>query len=415
MAQEIFMSSWVPRSLLPRTGESLPLLTVASVVKRRRVVASLRPAKYRQCFCCSPRLWAITILLFGLLGFVHDWMELSHTKTSSKRTSSIVAAVYDSPTNVLRFMSYNVFVRPIGIGLDDFKDQRLNDILEDAGTFDVVCFQELFTMSGSRKTEFLRKLGGQYGLKYQVSAPIPGLKGLFSWPPKIIDGGLVIASRYKICETDYRVFSRAQFESIDFIVAKGVLYARMSLLDTPNVFVHVFTTHLQASNGLRVDFARTRKVQLEELAQFISKKTRDDPSGSIILAGDFNLNSRKGPSDPSSSAEYTRMMEILETARPEFPFVDLLFKANGNKHPVTSAGGLFGNTQKNEGLDYIFFSPGDQHFPLNIHEDWKSIGVKPLNVSGRPYHTLSDHYSVVATFSISHNENGNPNSQGVVP
>ncbi|PXF44695.1 Sphingomyelinase [Gracilariopsis chorda] len=405
-SQGSFNSSWIPPNMSPSGGESKPLISVLSVAKDNTKSAALRLAPYRLWLRCSPRVWAIAILLIGLVGIIHIWLtETFVVKMGSARTTSAISAVHESPDTILRFMSYNVFVRPIGIGLGDYKNQRLNDLLEDAGMFDVVCFQELFSTSGSRKTNFLRKLGTAYGLKYQVSSPIPGLKGLFSWPPKIIDGGLVIASRYRILETDYRAFSNAQFESIDFIVAKGVLYARVSLLHSVNVFVHVFTTHMQANNGLDMDFSGTRTYQLEELARFISKKTSDDPSGPIILAGDFNVNSRNGPNDPSSSPKYATMMEILQTARPQFPFVDLLFKANGNKHPVTSAGGLKGDTQKNEGLDYIFFSPGDKQFlnsSLSIQEDWKSIGVKPLRVSGRPYQTLSDHYSVVATFNLGH-------------
>ncbi|KAI0560035.1 sphingomyelin phosphodiesterase [Gracilaria domingensis] len=317
--------------------------------------------------------------------------------------------------NVLRFMTLNVFIRPIGIGIDDYKDSRLRDLLKEMGSFDVICFQELFTASGFRKAQFLRKLDQLYGFKYYVTSPSPGIKGLLSFPPKLIDGGLVIASRFEILQADYITFSRATTASIDTIVAKGVLYAGVAV-PAPNnstFLVHVFTTHMQANNGLDVDFGTTRQSQLRELVEFVIQKTSEDPSRPIILAGDFNVDGRLDFDHGSSSVEYAHMIEVLNKVRPISPLRDILYDTNGRIQPVTSAGGLSGDNQKNERLDYIFFSPGTKNATHSLGtvkciED--SVRAEPWKISGRPYRTLSDHFAVIANFEIgpTDNDSGNP-------
>ena len=53
----------------------------------------------------------------------------------------------------IKLLTYNVFLRPppIKTNEDDFKHQRLNDILDEIAQFDIVCFQEMFQTASFRK------------------------------------------------------------------------------------------------------------------------------------------------------------------------------------------------------------------------------------------------------------------------
>lgn len=291
------------------------------------------------------------------------------------------------------------------VGVGDYKDERLADLLPVLQSYDLVCLQEIFWIAGPRKSAFLNKIGSEHGLLYQASAPVPGLPGLLRFPPKFIDAGLVIASRYPIVKTDYHTFSRAIYRSIDIIVSKGVLYARVSLFgDKPERYAHVFTMHLQANNGMDgIPFDKIRATQLAEIADFVKQMTEDDRHGVVILAGDFNVDARAGYDDPSSSTEYKAAVATLQSFRPETQLRDILYLANNESHPVTTAGGLKGTSQKNERLDYIFVSSADGEagdVPLIAEAVPGSVRVEELRKypleSDAPYDTISDHYGVNA-------------------
>lgn len=322
--------------------------------------------------------------------------------------SGPVKAAGANRTLSARILSLNTFIRPVLIGVGDYKDERLSDLLPLLRPYDVVCLQELFWTTGPRKTAFLKGIA-EHGLLYHASSPIPGLPGLFHLPPKIIDAGLVIASRYPIVKTDYHTFSQAIYRSIDIIVSKGVLYARVILFpDNPARYAHIFTMHLQANNGLGdVPFDKIRASQIVEIKDFVKRMTKDDPNGVIILAGDFNVDARAAHNDSSSSKEYKEAYASLRSFRPETEVQDILFLANNESHPVTSAGGLKGTTQKNERLDYVFLSCADRQakeVPLLAEAVLGSVQVDELRKSppnsDAPYNTISDHYGVKAEIAL---------------
>lgn len=53
----------------------------------------------------------------------------------------------------IKLLTYNVFLRPppIKTNEDDFKNERLNDIFDRIGHYDIVCFQEMFQTATFRK------------------------------------------------------------------------------------------------------------------------------------------------------------------------------------------------------------------------------------------------------------------------
>lgn len=303
-------------------------------------------------------------------------------------------------------LSLNTFMRPIGIGRRDYKDARLVDLMHVTTTgFDIVCFQELFAMSGTRKQRLLQYAAETGGLLYNANAPVPGLAGLLRWPPKLFDGGLSIISRYPIVSTDFMEFDTSLASSFDYVVAKGVLYARVCVRCTePMAFVHVFTTHLQANNSVEgLPYASVRHKQLQQLVSFVGAVTSDDTAGVVLLCGDFNVNARSGYEDAHSSEEYRGMMRILHALRPGVKLRDVLFDANNGSHPVTSAGELFGTKQEHKRLDYIFLGV-TARAPVKARVVPGSVEVRkflnPHPSGERPYRTFSDHFGVESNFRL---------------
>lgn len=304
---------------------------------------------------------------------------------------------------VLRVLSYNTFMRPVPVGTLDYQAERMPLIVDAVAAHGIATTQEMFWLSG-RKKAFLGSLR-QRGIPFYTAAPMPGLKGLMRWPPKLIDGGLTITSEFPIVETDFITYDSAVLQSIDYIVAKGALYAKIQLpghsdgQEQPlQTCVHVFTTHAQANNGLDPQvFMSVRHDQIAQLAHFVlSKITSGSQKCPVIIGGDFNVDARVSAVDSRSSTEYNETIVLLENRIPGLS--DMLFEANMHRHPVTSAGGLDGKTQKNERLDYIFFakSPAVPGF--------SSSSIVPpavkefLTPQLFPVRTASDHYGVSVAF-----------------
>lgn len=348
-------------------------------------------------------LCGITIAFLLVSSVCHPHQSNLHPLSPPNQVMQATSATTALRKLSARIFSLNVFIRPVLVGVNDYKDQRLTQLLQVLQSYDIVCLQELFSASGPRKKKFLERLLSKHGFHQYVSSPAPGFLSFFQFPPKLVDAGLAIVSKYPIVRTDYHTFSKAVSRSIDFLVAKGVLYARLSIFpDKPERFVHLFTTHLQASNGLEdASFERVRRTQLTEIVEFMQRMTADDANGVVIITGDFNVNARAGFDNSSSSEEYVAAMQILQSFRPHTTMKDLVYIANNLSHPVTTAGGLKGKTQKNERIDYILLSsdiPGKAG--LVAEATAGSVHVNELRVdnttANSPYDTLSDHYALQA-------------------
>jgi len=125
----------------------------------------------------------------------------------------------------VRVLTVNMFLRPplITTNGDDFKEERLHAFAaQHLHKFDVICFQELFSFLSPWK-ERMVALAQQHGLIYHVLSPSP-----WFYEPELIDGGLLIVSRYPIVDTSFHKFGRELIPVyIDSVVAKGVLYAKI--------------------------------------------------------------------------------------------------------------------------------------------------------------------------------------------
>ncbi|EGC29213.1 hypothetical protein DICPUDRAFT_159232 [Dictyostelium purpureum] len=250
----------------------------------------------------------------------------------------------------------------------DFKPINSKSIL---GQYDIICFQELFSAFSYRQRRFIEK-AKQQGFKYYSASPLPAyLKSTF-----LVDGGLVVLSKYPIVATDYFLYE--QGVDSDMLASKGVLYTKIKVVpngldsDDDN-FIHLFTTHMQASYAPKVD-KKTRKetsnpppleqqpntinypnmkndniriIQINQLREFIIAKTFRDKS-TIFLAGDLNVDGRTSKDDPRDSTSYTQMIDLLSTTNNKeypneyfpkdkkvFSITDLLKDDSNGNHPPT--------------------------------------------------------------------------------
>ncbi|RLN60595.1 hypothetical protein BBP00_00005901 [Phytophthora kernoviae] len=180
-----------------------------------------------------------------------------------------------------------IFCRPEGIHsgqwfkTGDYKDLRVALLLRKMARFDVVILQEMFE-AGPRQKRFVRDAYAM-GFRYHCGSVWPRLLD-----SRLIDGGLLILSRFPIVERDQLAFS--QGSGSDGICAKGVLYARIQLSPDLSDSLHVFTTHTQAGDN-RKEYS-IRLAQLQEMHRFIARTIRDDPGVPVLITGDFNLDAR---------------------------------------------------------------------------------------------------------------------------
>jgi hypothetical protein len=94
--------------------------------------------------------------------------------------------------STIRLLSYNVFLRPPPVknNEDDYKNERLADIIHRLDEYDIVCLQEMFGSFSLRK-QTLIKFAKQLGFFFIVEPPSPSFYSSY-----LIDAGLLILSRY---------------------------------------------------------------------------------------------------------------------------------------------------------------------------------------------------------------------------
>jgi len=236
-----------------------------------------------------------------------------------------------APELIVRVLSYNIFMRPPGIHEKmehDYKDERLDVFLEkEIFKWDILAFQELFGTLSKRRHKLIKTAKKKWGLLYHAHSPHPS-----PWNKHLVDGGLVIISKFPILEDAYHVYKEGA--ASDVLSAKGVLYAKIQL--RKDLLVHCFTTHLQASYANREKdkekFEAIRGSQLMELQEFIHSKTSHD-CFPILLMGDMNTNMEltSNAAAPQED-EYFTLMNTLGSKH--FNPIDVLYHLYGH-HPVT--------------------------------------------------------------------------------
>lgn len=347
------------------------------------------------------------ILYFGFVSL----RKKKRTVSSNINMSIAFGAKLDGPYDV-KLLSYNIFLRPplIKNNADDFKNERLTEFLKSQlDRFDIICLQEMFSLCNYRQ-QLLLETAKERGFAYYAKSVDPHwLSG------KFIDAGLVILSKYPILATDGMIYGAGN--QIDSWAAKQVIYAKIQI--SPTFFVHVFTTHMQASyydnhDSINVINDRARASQVQEIADFVKRKTEGSPYPAII-AGDFNIDSR------GENGEYKYMMDTLTAAKPTIK--DLLKEAYNNEHPITygdfheiphetEAGSMVPTprelhlTHKADhccglSIDYIFMADTEANRRENLVEISETKVEEFFVDSGKfPFSQLSDHYGVSTTLRV---------------
>jgi len=142
---------------------------------------------------------------------------------------------------------------------------------------DIICLQEVFS-SESRKvlSDFLKD-------KYYITL---SPRTMF-----ILNGGLLLASKYPIKAVDYVVFKNRIGE--DALCQKGVLYA---MIEYKRKYINIFNTHLNNDTPIfcmnREMIPEVKKNQLNEYLKFVYNKLYNTNININILTGDFNLDYR---------------------------------------------------------------------------------------------------------------------------
>ena len=196
-----------------------------------------------------------------------------------------------TPTPNVRLLSYNIFLRPYFVHSNgnDYKSERLQLFADRMPEYDIICLQEVFDNFTHRNSALCEK-AWRKGFRYMARSPAPSFTD-----KELIDGGLVILSKYQILDSDFCAFKHGIFS--DSLTKKGVLYVRIKL---QGGLLHLFTTHDQAHyihEDDKIDLANhyVRLKQLVEAKNYINQKLSEvlRPGDSAIFMGDLNVDANK--------------------------------------------------------------------------------------------------------------------------
>jgi len=339
----------------------------------------------------------------------------------------------------INILSYNIFVRPpfINNNGDDFKDERLEQFLQIAHKYDIICLQEIFTVYSSRRETFIQR-AREAGFSYHLASPRPNTVS-----SQFIDAGLLILSKFPIISSEFCEFPYGA--GVDYLVQKGALYAKIMIEDS---YLHLYNTHTQANYEENPKYYLKRIEQISKFQAFIQDTLarNDYNSGDLtLLTGDFNVDGRSqrkytngdiapisnlqnlnGLSKMEHFTEYDMLAQCLSNDNQD-ELHDLLCNNHDNEHPTTFGDFVLGENGKpkalettltgavsqcsSESLDYIFryipnlplkndklgimgLKPRAKQ-ELSIVEE--SASVEKFFIEGHKFTQLSDHYGVKVT------------------
>jgi hypothetical protein len=145
-----------------------------------------------------------------------------------------------------------------------------------------------------------------------------------------------------LVECDGHIYTSGH--QIDFYASKQVIYAKIEI--SAARFVHVFTTHMQASyyeneDHVNVKNDSIRYTQVQEMIDFAREKVGADTQSPIIISGDFNAPARDEPHDGTKSSRvYVEMMNLIRSTFSDHLVADALHESVG-EHPVTYGDVIF--------------------------------------------------------------------------
>ena len=348
---------------------------------------------------------------------------------------------------VIKILTYNFFLRPppIKTNKDDYKEERLKDFFLLLNNYSIICFQEIFGAIHNRKHKMIKK-AIENGFYYILKSKTPSFFSKY-----LIDGGLLLLSKYPIIESkfinyDYGILS-------DSLCMKGAIFAKIKISD---FYVCLFTTHLQASYCDSGNYywklsIKVRTEQSEKLINFIYNIIFNIPIQQIkkckfILVGDLNIDAhnydtirKKYNLSKGIISEYDCLKKKLNKLGKAID----LFEKKFNGHPYTFGVNddgfdkvLTGKAEFNckQTLDYMWeiipdlslpiykkdndlsskleFIPIDDSNINNIYNNensyqlqilYDSPKVEKFLIKNKPYQQLSDHFGLSVQLTIKDN------------
>lgn len=290
----------------------------------------------------------------------------------------------------LKLLTLNLFLRPplVKNNVSDHKDARLSYFCEHfMENYDIICLQEVFSTMNTRRNTLIQ-LALSKGFQYSTYSPSPSF-----WKPQVIDGGLVILSRYPIQETDFFGFGNGAFP--DIFSYKGILYAKIQVHTHS---IHIFTLHTQAtypseSQEILDIYRQVRQEQIRSCVKFIANKIQflNEP---YFLLGDFNTD--------ASSNEYDELIEFMKEIDLEDVLKNNLGHSpstygiiNENGEPEETVLSHRNENSRDVAIDYIFASSR-----AGVYNQFTDSRVEPFYVSNEEFTRISDHYGVQTTIQI---------------
>ena len=271
---------------------------------------------------------------------------------------------------VIKILTYNFFLRPppIKTNKDDYKEERLKDFFLLLNNYSIICFQEIFGAIHNRKHKMIKK-AIENGFYYILKSKTPSFFSKY-----LIDGGLLLLSKYPIIESkfinyDYGILS-------DSLCMKGAIFAKIKISD---FYVCLFTTHLQASYCDSGNYywklsIKVRTEQSEKLINFIYNIIFNIPIQQIkkckfILVGDLNIDAhnydtirKKYNLSKGIISEYDCLKKKLNKLGKAID----LFEKKFNGHPYT-----FG--VNDDGYDQVLTSKADFNCKQTLDYMWEII------------------------------------------
>lgn len=262
----------------------------------------------------------------------------------------------------LKVLTHNIWALPV---IADNIGERLDELPQFLKGVDVLLLQEAFD---PRSEDLLLELSDEYPYQTEI---------LDSPDPNLLNGGVVVASRYPIVNTEYHVFPDCV--GTDCLTDRGVVYTE--IIKDGEAF-HVMGTHTASS-----DSDEARQTRMGHFRQMREMADNQEMPGfeALILGGDFNVNKRRFPGD------FARMQSILNATMPRATgYSRATFDAEVNRNADRTS-------NKVEYLDYVLVandhrqpaaSVNDVRVPRSVSDDlWKVWD-------------LSDHFPVLGHFEF---------------
>ncbi|CAL2108107.1 exported hypothetical protein [Tenacibaculum sp. 190524A02b] len=287
---------------------------------------------------------------------------------------------YNNP-NILNVAAWNIWQLPTFSSIPNARYNYVDDWL---APYEVLIISEAFDNSNRESIKNQLKQRGFANFTSVVDNP-NNIKQ---------DGGVFIASRYPILDSEQELFDDLAANGDDQS-NKGVMYAKINKLGKN---YHVLGTHAQSGGS----YASYRTKNFKEIINLRNRK--NIPSNEpVIIGGDLNVNK-------FTASEYNGMLGTLQANDPQ----------RIGSYTATYSGitnGWIGSSN-DQILDYVLYSSAHQqpvssttrvfvprhtmlsHPGLNSNDEWRSVVTD-----------ISDHYGVHARFVFGASKETKPKNE----